>query len=111
MSALAAVATELEPFLQQLSSAISGRQLHKLVLSKYHGSEPLKQLQVRPVMLKQQWQLSFTYKYQTNDVTRNFSAGAALGEIVGLVDGLKDGDALGELVGIAGEKVGPVDGD
>jgi hypothetical protein len=81
MSALAAVATELEPFIQQLSSAISGRQLHKLVLSKYHGSEPLKQLQVRPVMLKQQWQLSFTYKYQTNDVTRNFSADAALGEI------------------------------
>jgi len=59
--------------------------LHKLVLSKYHGSEPLKQLQVRPVMLKQQWQLSFTYKYQTNDVTRNFSADAALGEITTLL--------------------------
>ncbi|MDP2713266.1 SAM-dependent methyltransferase [Rheinheimera sp.] len=81
MSALAAVAAELEPFLQQLSSAITGQQLHKLVLSKYHGTEPLKQLQIRPVMLKQHWQLSFTYKYQTNDVTRNFSADAALSEI------------------------------
>lgn len=81
MSALAAVAAELEPFLQQLSSAITGQQLHKLVLSKYQGIEPLKQLQIRPVMLKQHWQLSFTYKYQTNDVTRNFSADAALNEI------------------------------
>lgn len=81
MSALAAISAELEPFLQQLSSAITGQQLHKLVLSKYHGTEPLKQLQIRPVMLKQHWQLSFTYKYQTNDVTRNFSADAALSEI------------------------------
>jgi len=81
MSALAAISAELEPFLQQLSSAITGQQLHKLVLSKYHGTEPLKQLQIRPVILKQHWQLSFTYKYQTNDVTRNFSADAALSEI------------------------------
>ncbi|MGP9801050.1 class I SAM-dependent methyltransferase [Rheinheimera sp. NSM] len=81
MPALAAVSAELEPFLQQLSSAITGQQLHKLVLSKYQGTEPLKQLQIRPVMLKQHWQLSFTYKYQTNDVTRNFSADAALSEI------------------------------
>lgn len=37
--------------------------------------------------------------------------GAALGEVVGLVDGLEDGDALGEVVGIAGEKVGLLEGD
>ncbi|MDR6982805.1 hypothetical protein J2X32_001423 [Rheinheimera pacifica] len=76
---------ELEPFLAQLSSAIAAKQLHKLVLSKYQGTEPLKQLQIRPVELKQQWQLSFTYKYQTNDVTHNYTAEQAISEIKALL--------------------------
>ncbi|MBU1312093.1 MAG: SAM-dependent methyltransferase [Gammaproteobacteria bacterium] len=72
---------QLEAFFAQLSAAISEQQLVKLVLSKYQGAEPLKQLQVRPVLLKQQWQLSFTYKYQTNDQSKNFTAEAALAEL------------------------------
>jgi hypothetical protein len=81
MPAIEIPSTELEPFLTQLNSAIAAKQLHKLVLSKYQGPQPLKQLQIRPVELKQQWQLSFTYKYQTNDVTRNFSPEQAIDEI------------------------------
>ncbi|GAB59229.1 class I SAM-dependent methyltransferase [Rheinheimera nanhaiensis] len=73
-----AVSSELTAFVQRLAHALDTRQLEKLVLSKYKGSEPLKQLQVRPVLLKEQWQLSFTFKYQTNDVTQNFSAEQAL---------------------------------
>ncbi len=73
-----AVSSELTAFIKRLAHALDTRQLEKLVLSKYKGSEPLKQLQVRPVLLKEQWQLSFTYKYQTNDVTQNFSAEQAL---------------------------------
>ena len=76
---------ELEAFFNLLDSAVSGQQLLKLVLSKYRGSEPLKQIQVRPVQLKQQWLLSFTYKYQTNDVTRNLDAADALTEIQSLL--------------------------
>uniref|UniRef100_UPI004048DDB3 class I SAM-dependent methyltransferase n=1 Tax=Rheinheimera sp. TaxID=1869214 RepID=UPI004048DDB3 len=72
---------QLEAFFAQLSAAISAQQLVKLVLSKYNGAEALKQLQVRPVLLKQQWQLSFTYKYQTNDQSKNFTAEAALAEL------------------------------
>ncbi|MBZ9610751.1 class I SAM-dependent methyltransferase [Rheinheimera maricola] len=87
MSALAADPAELNAFFLQLNSALTQQQLHKLVLSKYQGKEPLKQLQVRPVLLKQQWQLSFTYKYQTNDVTRNFPADGALTEIKALLGG------------------------
>ncbi|WP_273024034.1 SAM-dependent methyltransferase [Rheinheimera sp.] len=76
---------ELDAFFNLLNSAVSGQQLLKLVLSKYRGSEPLKQIQVRPVQLKQQWLLSFTYKYQTNDVTRNLGAADALTEIHSLL--------------------------
>ncbi|MFT5547287.1 class I SAM-dependent methyltransferase [Rheinheimera aquimaris] len=76
---------ELDAFFNLLNSAVSGQQLLKLVLSKYRGSEPLKQIQVRPVQLKQQWLLSFTYKYQTNDVTRNLDAADALTEIHSLL--------------------------
>lgn len=73
-----AVSSELATFIKRLAHALDTRQLEKLVLSKYKGSEPLKQLQIRPVILKEQWQLSFTFKYQTNDVTQNFSAEQAL---------------------------------
>lgn len=76
-----AVPSELTAFMQRLAHALNARQLEKLVLSKYKGSEPLKQLQIRPVILKEQWQLSFTYKYQTNDVTQNFSADEALAKL------------------------------
>ena len=84
MSAIAS-SVELDAFFHLLGSAVSDRQLLKLVLSKYRGSEPLKQVQIRPVQLKQQWLLSFTYKYQTNDVTRNLDAADALAEIRSLV--------------------------
>ena len=95
MPAIETPSTELEPFLTQLSSAIAAKQLHKLVLSKYQGPEPLKQLQIRPVELKQQWQLSFTYKYQTNDVTRNFSPEQAIAEMAaGLPPGLAQPQVL-----------------
>ena len=72
---------QLEAFFAQLSAAISAQQLVKLVLSKYNGAEALKQLQVRPVLLKQQWQLSFTYKYATNDQSKNFTAADAFAEL------------------------------
>lgn len=72
---------QLEAFFAQLSAAISEQQLVKLVLSKYSGAEALKQLQVRPVLLKQQWQLSFTYKYLTNDQSKNFTAAEAFAEL------------------------------
>lgn len=73
--------SEFDVFLQLLSSALKEQKLLKLVLSKYRGDEPLKQIQIRPVQLKQQWLFSFTYKYQTNDVTRNYTADEALAEI------------------------------
>jgi hypothetical protein len=76
---------KIQQFYSQLQQAVTAQTLQKLVLSKYQGSEPLKQIQVRPVVLKQQWQLSFTYKYQTNDITQNFLPEAATAEVVKLL--------------------------
>jgi len=81
------LSAELKPFFQLLNAAFTEQDLQKLVLSKYQGPEPLKQIQIRPVLLKQQWQLSFTYKYQTNDVTQNYCAAEALTTIQTLLTG------------------------
>ena len=81
MPTIVAVSAELDAFYQLLDKAVNSQQLIKLVLSKYQGTEPLKQIQIKPVVLKGQWQLSFIYKYQTNDVTRNLLAAAACEEI------------------------------
>ena len=77
--------SDLQPFFLRLEQALATESLVKLVLSKYQGDEPLKQLQIRPVTLKQQWQLSFTFKYQTNDVTRNALPELALVELQALI--------------------------
>lgn len=85
MTAITSESVELHAFLQLLQHAIAQQQLQKLVLSKYQGEEALKQLQIRPVEIKQQWQLSFIYKYQTNDITRNYSADDALQQVCTLL--------------------------
>ena len=77
--------SDLQPFFQRVEQALTSENLLKLVLSKYQGAEPLKQLQIRPVTLKQLWQLSFTFKYQTNDVTRNVLAEQAVEELKALI--------------------------
>ena len=82
---IALAESDLQPFFQRLEQALATESLVKLVLSKYQGSDPLKQLQIRPVTLKQQWQLSFTFKYQTNDVTRNSLPVQALDELRALI--------------------------
>ncbi len=81
MSERQAPSAELETFFARLAAVLTQQQLVKLVLSKYQGSEPLKQLQIRPVLLKQQWQLGFTYKYQTNDQSKNLTPDTALAEL------------------------------
>lgn len=76
---------KISQVLAQLQLAISNQSLQRLVLSKYQGVEALKQVQVRPVLIKQQRLLSFTYKYQTNDITKNLSLAAAIAEVTAVL--------------------------
>ncbi|MGI5310314.1 class I SAM-dependent methyltransferase [Rheinheimera sp. WS51] len=85
MSDTAQNLVKINNFFSQFQAAVTAQSIQKLVLSKYQGPDALKQVQIRPVLLKEQWQLSFTYKYKTNDITKNFLATAAIAEVKALL--------------------------
>lgn len=74
-------------FLNRLQQSLDEDAFVKMVLSKYHGPEPdLVRIVVRPVVIRDQPQLSFIYSYKTRDITKNFSQAVAvemMGELVG----------------------------
>lgn len=46
----------------------------KLILGKYRGNETdLRNIEIKPVKIKDRDSLSFVYRYRTKDITRNFS--------------------------------------
>lgn len=74
--------TECETFLDLLNRALRDNTFIKLVLGKYRGRQTgLERITVRPVTLGGLETLSFVYRHQTQDVTRNFAPGEALGII------------------------------
>jgi hypothetical protein len=63
---------ELEQFFTHIQEAFNNASLQRLVLSKYHGSEPeLERITIRPVKIKDEMLLSFLYEYRTNHITKN----------------------------------------
>ena len=59
-------------FFSLLEDCLTGNTFVKLVLGKYHGTEPgLERLFVRRLTLKEGECLSFLYRYKTKDVTKN----------------------------------------
>lgn len=63
----------VEGFISALKKHITDNNFVKLTLGNYRGNDPaLKQVIVRPVLIKQRYMLSFTYRYQTKDITKNF---------------------------------------
>ncbi|MFC4654433.1 MULTISPECIES: class I SAM-dependent methyltransferase [Rheinheimera] len=64
---------QLNDFTDRLHQALQAQQWQKLVLSKYQGDDAaLQRVEVRPVQLKSPV-LSFLYRYQTRDITKNYS--------------------------------------
>lgn len=62
--------------------------LTKLTLGKYRGPElALRNLFVRPVRLKSGPHLSFVWRYETRDVTKNFAPAEALARLDALIGG------------------------
>ncbi|RQO53490.1 methyltransferase [Paucibacter sp. KBW04] len=61
-------------FLRLLETALAAGTLHKVLLSKYSGEEEkLERLSVREVVLRGERALSFLWRYQTKDITKNLS--------------------------------------
>lgn len=71
--------TAHDRFFRLLHTSIEQSCLVKLTLGNYHGSEPeLKNIFVRPVALKAGPHLSFVYRYEKRDVTKNHPIAEAL---------------------------------
>ncbi len=74
-------------FERLLETALANSSFAKLLLSKYVGAEAgLDRLTVREVLLRGERQLSFLWRYQTRDITKNYplpEALALLSELLG----------------------------
>lgn len=80
------IMTVFEKFLLDLNLLTENKSLIKLSLGNYKGAETsLKNIYIKPVEIKQELMLSFVYRHQTKDITKNYSIEDAIGEIKGLV--------------------------
>nr|WP_227515641.1 SAM-dependent methyltransferase [Acinetobacter qingfengensis] len=61
-------------FVQHLKQSWQDQQLLRVIFSQYHGDEPkLQKITLRPIVLKDQVLLSVIYRYQTKDITKNYT--------------------------------------
>ncbi|MBS3847869.1 SAM-dependent methyltransferase [Devosia sp. BSSL-BM10] len=78
----------IEELLSATKSAFMSGALVRLKLGGYHGSEPdLKSIEVKKITVKDGDKFSFTYRYKTRDIIKNFIQPEALAL---LRSGLKD---------------------
>jgi hypothetical protein len=76
---LITIMTECDTFLDLLKQALRDNTFIKLVLGKYRGRQTgLEKITIRPVVIAGEETLSFVYRHQTQDVTRNYHAEQAL---------------------------------
>jgi methylase of polypeptide subunit release factors len=75
----AAKADAKQRFMRLLETALANGTFAKLLLSKYVGEEAqLDRLMLREVQLRGERQLSFLWRYQTRDITKNYPIPEAL---------------------------------
>lgn len=76
----------LAAFVNQISESIEQNRFIKLSLGNYKGDiDQLKNIYVKSVLIKRAIKLSFTYRYKTRDITKNFDVEAGIGEIVNVL--------------------------
>lgn len=69
-------------FRDQLSESIAANTLVKISLGNYQGNEKeLKNIYVRKVKVKRVDMLSFTYRYRTRDIIKNFSIAEGIASV------------------------------
>ena len=82
----AAQADALLRFTRLLQTALADGSFVKLLLSKYTGAEPgLERLMLRELQLRGERQLSFLWRYQTKDVTKNHPVDEGLARVTALL--------------------------
>lgn len=68
-------------FFTALDQSIADDSLVKISLGNYRGTEPLKNIYVKAVLIKQKAMLSFTYRYKTRDIVKNYTLEEARTEL------------------------------
>ncbi|MCF0051992.1 SAM-dependent methyltransferase [Dyadobacter sp. LJ53] len=65
---------KVEEFIAAFEQSISNHSFIKLSLGNYHGpDENLKNIYVKKVLIKKEEKFSFTYRYKTRDIVKNYS--------------------------------------
>ena len=83
-------------WLESLSESLNKNTLVKISLGNYKGNEEgLKNIYIKPVLIKREEKLSFTYRYQTKDIVKNYSSEEAISHLLSLIK--TDGFRMGTL--------------
>ena len=78
---------KLESFLQTIISAADNAALLKITIgNKKDKSSVLKNVFIKPVLIKEKYLLSFVYRNLTNDVTKNFDIAESIKQIKSLLE-------------------------
>ena len=81
-----AAPTQRDKFFALLRAAATDKQMVKLVLAKPRGAEPgLDRVLVRPLVLRGEDCLSFTYRHATRDITKNLSVLEGMAQVHALL--------------------------
>lgn len=68
------LSSEQQDFLQAVQEAWQNQNLDRIIASQYKGAEEqLQKITARPVLLKNEKQMTVVYRYQTKDITKNYS--------------------------------------
>ncbi|WP_410220422.1 class I SAM-dependent methyltransferase [Pedobacter sp.] len=96
--------SNLISFIEQLAQALANKHFVKLSLGNYKGTEDnLKNIYVKPVLIKKTEKLSFTYRYKTKDIVKNYD----LNESVHLIaDYLQNGFRIATIFTLQEEIIG-----
>jgi len=79
--------TTIDAIAHQLDHCLNDHSFVKLSLGNYQGSEQeLKQIHVRETLIKGNKQLSFTYRYKTKDIVKNYDKATAIEKLMIYID-------------------------
>ncbi|TLV02769.1 class I SAM-dependent methyltransferase [Dyadobacter luticola] len=69
------ITEKVEEFLTAFTQSLADQTFAKLSLGNYKGQEEnLKSIYIKKVLIKKEEKLSFTYRYKTKDIVKNYSA-------------------------------------
>lgn len=73
---------KISQFLKACENSLSDLTFVKISLGNYKGSEPnLKNIYVKRIVIKNEEKLSFTYRYKTRDIAKNYPVSEGIGKI------------------------------